>query len=230
MRKHKPVPRSRWQASQKQMLTRWKKKNLKLERARLELTLMPLLLQQVKQFPENSSVLEVGSGPVCISQFLPLQHKTFIDPLINDFRRMFPGELPEEGEQLATEAERIKKENNSYDLIICLNTLSFSLNPELVINEIERLLKSDGTFILEMRTHSQFEARLHYWALRLLPQLAKGTRPYYYSLRGIRNTLKRHFIIKEEKKLGNSIPWLPLLKRERRLFICKDLNSGQEKV
>ena len=229
MRKHKPVPRSRWQASQKRLLSRWKKKNLKLERAKAELMLLPLLLQQAREYPDDGSVLEVGCGPVCIAQQLPQKHKTFLDPLIDDFRRMFPGELPEDGEHLATEAERIKKDNCSYDLIVCLNTLSFSLNPELVINEIERLLKPGGTFVLQMRTHSHFEAWLHYWSLKLLPQLARGTRPYYYSLRGIRNTLKRHFTIKEEQQLGKSLRWLPLLKRERRIFICTPLNSKQAK-
>jgi len=230
MRKHKPVPRSRWHASQKHLLNRWKRKGLKLERAKIELTLLPLLLQQSKKYPENAAILEIGCGPVCVSQFLPHKHKTFLDPMIDDFRRMFPGELPEEGEYIASTAERIHKESNSYDLVICLNTLSFSLNPELVVNEIERLLTSDGTFILEIRTHSQTEARLHYWAMRLLPQLSKGMAPYCYSLRGIRRTLERHFTVEKEQLLGKKFSWLPFIKRDKRLFICRALHKRTNQV
>ncbi|GAV20293.1 bifunctional 3-demethylubiquinone-9 3-methyltransferase/ 2-octaprenyl-6-hydroxy phenol methylase [Mariprofundus micogutta] len=220
MSRHKPVSRFLWQASQKSTLFQWSKKNLKLERAEMEMSMLPLLTQHTKQYSADSSILEIGCGPVCISHSLPHKHKTYLDPLIDDFRRMFPGELPEDGEQLACNAERINKESNSYDIVICLNTLSFSMNPELIVNEVERLLKPGGIFIVEMRTHSALEARLHYWLLRFLPRITRSPRPYYYSLKGIRKTLERHFYINSEQKLKKQILWLPFFKREQRLFVC----------
>ena len=225
MNRHKQASRFLWQASQKNMLYRWRKKNLKLERAEMELSMLPLLQQYAKQYPVDAAVMEIGCGPTCISHALPQKYKTYLDPLINEYRRMFPGELPEDGEQLATTAERINKESSSYDIVICLNTLSFSLNPELIVNEVERLLKPGGIFIVEMRTHSPLEARLHYRLFRFLPKLTRSPRPYYYALQGIRKTLKRHFNITEEQVLKKKLLWIPFFKREQRFFVCTSLRD-----
>lgn len=219
MSKHKPISRTRWQTSQGKTLARWKRVSPNIDRELQEQTILPILLRCAEQYDKEGYLLEIGCGPICISQHLPLKHKVYLDPLIDDFRRQFPGMLPE-GEFLATTAERIKKPAKSFDLIICLNTISFSLNPELIMHEMERLLKDDGTLIVDMRTHSPLEARLHYLAEQLFPALCTKTRPYYYSLRGIRSTLSRHFKIREEINQSKERFWLPFFKREQRLFIC----------
>jgi len=230
MSKHKPVSRLRWQASLKLILQRWDKKNLNAERERIENTTLSILKKYAKQYPDNGSVLEIGGGPCCIARLLPIESKTYLDPLIDDFRRMFPGELPEDAEYLSTTAERISKPDESYDLILCLNMISHSLNPELIMHEIERLLKPDGTLVLSIRTHSPIEARLHYWALQICPFLCKKTRPYYYSLTGIQRTLKRHFDITNEHNQHITPISSPYLKREWHLFVCTHKTSKVQKT
>jgi len=222
---HKPVDNIRWQASQKLSLQAWAKKDLAVEREQIERSVLPLLQRYAREFPEDGAVLEIGCGPVCITHLLPQQHKTYLDPMADDFRRMFPGEMPEEGEYLAMAAERIPKPAASYDLIICLNMISHTLNPELVMNEIERLLKPGGKLILAIRTHSQIEARLHYLAIRLFPYLCSKTRPYYYTRTGIRRTLQRHFNIEDEIVRKARAIRLPFCKREKHTFVCTLLDS-----
>jgi len=224
MRKHSPIPRALWQASQKQTLERWKEKNLHAERTKDEQAYLPLLLKYAEGLPQDGAVLEIGCGPLCLSKSLPLKNKTFLDPLLTDFRRMYPGELPE-GEYLATGAERIPKPGNSYDLIICLNTISYSLNPELIMNEMERLLRPGGKLIVAMRIFSQLESRLHYWTTHHMPVLNYGTQLNIYSLAGIRKTLTRHFTITDEVVSCSQFAWLPFLRREERLFVCTNLVS-----
>jgi len=230
MSKHKPVSRLRWQASLKLILQRWDKKNLNTERERIENTTLSILQKYAKQYPDNGSVLEIGGGPCCIARLLPIENKTYLDPLIDDFRRMFPGELPEDAEYLSTTAEHISKPNDSYDLILCLNMISHSLNPELIMHEIERLLKPGGTLILSIRTHSPIEARLHYWALQTCPFLCKKTRPYYYSLTGIQRTLNRHFDIRNERTQHITVAPAPYLKREYHLFVCTHKTNKTQKI
>jgi len=225
MSKHRPVPNIHWLASQKLSLQAWQNKNLVSERERIERSLLSLLQRYAKQYPEDGAVLEIGCGPICISRLLPQQHKTYLDPMVDDFRRMFPGELPEEGEYLTAAAEDIPKPANSYDLIICLNIIPHTLNPELVVNEIERLLKPGGKLILAIRTHSQLEARLHYMALSLFPGLCSKTRPYYYTRSGIRRTLARHFNIEDEIVRKVRSIHLPFCKREQHIYICAPLDS-----
>jgi len=228
MSKHKPIDSIRWQASQKLSLQAWVKKNLTTERTQLERSLLPILQRYAREYPEHATVLEIGCGPICLTQALPQQCKTYLDPMADDFRRMYPGELPEEGEYLTAAAENIPKSDDSYDLIICLNMISHTLNPELVMNEIERLLKPGGKLILSIRTHGQLEARLHYLAIRMFPYLCSKTRPYYYARKGIRRTLQRHFNIKEEIVQKAHAIRLPFCKRQRLVFVCTPLDSTKQ--
>lgn len=220
MRRHKPVSHIRWQASQKQTLLDWKDKKLDKQRALIERALLPVLQRYAAHYPEGATVLEIGCGPLCITRNLNGKQITYLDPLIDNFRRMFPGELPDEGEFIASAAENIDKPDASYDLITCLNTLSHALNPELIMNEAERLLKPGGRLILAIRTHNPLEARLHYMAVQTFSHLFCQTRPYYYSLKGILRTLKRHFEIENQiVRKASPIP-LPFCTRKLHIFIC----------
>ncbi|MDQ6969341.1 MAG: methyltransferase domain-containing protein [Mariprofundus sp.] len=226
MNQHKPVSRLRWQASLKLILLKWRNKDLSSERQRIEGSMLETIQSCAEAYPEHASALEIGGGPLCISRLLTFRNKTYLDPLIDDFRRLFPGELPEEAEYLATTAEHINKPASHYELILCLNMISHSLNPELIMHEIERLLKPHGTLILSIRTHSPIEARLHYWALQYVAFLCRKTRPYYYSAIGIRRTLERHFDIIDENKRNARAVWLPFFKRERYVFVCQHKQSS----
>jgi len=228
MSMHKSIDNNRWQASQKLSLQAWGKKNLATEREQLERSLLPILQRYAREYAQDAAVLEIGCGPICLICMLPQQHKTYLDPMADDFRRMFPGELPEEGEYLTAAAENIPKPDASYDLIVCLNMISHTLNPELVMNEIERLLKPGGKLILSIRTHSQLEARLHYLAIRMFPRLCSKTRPYYYALKGIRRTLQRHFNIKEEIVQKAHAIRVPFCKRQRHVFVCTLLDNAAQ--
>jgi len=230
MSKHSPVPNIRWLASQKLSLQAWQNKSLSLERERVERSLLSLLQRYAKQYPADSAVLEIGCGPICISRLLPQKHQTYLDPMADDFRRMFPGKLPEEGEYLTAAAENIPKPEASYDLIVCLNMIPHTLNPELVINEIERLLKPGGKLILAIRTHSQLEARLHYMALCIFPSLCSKTRPYYYTRTGICRTLARHFNIEDEIVRKARTIHLPFCKREQHIFVCAPMDNNIKKT
>ena len=223
MRRHSPISHARWQALQKQTLERWKKKNLKAEREKsLENNYLPLLLKFSQGLSKNAAILEIGCGPICLSQTIPNGKKSFLDPLLDDFRRLFPGELPE-GTYIASSAEKVAKPGNSYDLIICLNTLSHTLNPELVLNEVERLMKPHGKLLLGIRTYSTLRAKLHYWKARWLPAIFLGSCPYYYSLGGIRRTLARHFAIADD--IVTSRVWIPFFRSEEHLFVCTTLTG-----
>ncbi len=219
MRKHRSIPRIHWQDSQKKTLEHWQEKSLHDERQKDKQAYLPLMLECAESLPQDGAILEIGCGPVCLSQLLPQKNKTFLDPLLDDFRRMFPGELPD-GKYLTSIAEHVPKPSNSYDLIICLNTLSYSLNPELVMNEMERLLKPGGKLVIAIHIHSPLESRLHYWVTHYLPALYYGAQPNFYSLAGIRKTLVRHFSITKEVTSSSPFAFLPFLGHRKHLFAC----------
>ena len=89
MRKHSPISRLHWHDSQKQTLERWQEKSLHDERKKDEQAYLPLLLKYAEGLPQDGAMLEIGCGPVCLSQLLPLKNKTFLDVLFHNQRILY---------------------------------------------------------------------------------------------------------------------------------------------
>ncbi|HXH65204.1 MAG TPA: class I SAM-dependent methyltransferase [Mariprofundaceae bacterium] len=201
MARHKPIAKSRWLQSQKATVLKWHGKDVLAERlAHAETHYLPHLQKIIDQLPPKPTVLDIGSGPVCLSHFIDHANRVFIDPLLDDYQRAYPGALPS-GKYLNCMAENIPLAAASCDLVMCYNALTYTLNPELVINEIERVLKPDGFLVVTIVTVPPLRARLRYLAERFVPALRDESQPYHYSHHGIRNTLSRHFDIAEEQLL-----------------------------
>ncbi len=218
---HKAVSRHRWQLAQQRELARWTGPEA-LHRARehARKVYLPHLRRHTEHLPDEMEVLEIGPGPVCAASMLEKGRKTYVDPLSDDFRRIYPGELPE-GNYLVAMAEQIPCPDHSFDCIIALNVLGYVLNPELVLNELERLLKPGGVLFVGMTVFSSLEARLQYFLHRCLPSLGPEGRPYCYSYDGIRRTLERHFEIRRDIRLNTGLQgWQAWLGRQERLFVC----------
>lgn len=220
MAHHKAISHQFWQNALRIECDRWRGKEM-LGQAmdQLQSTYTPLILKYTEDLPDNAAILEIGSGPVCISKLIPQGEKTYVDPLLDDYRRTFPGELPE-GEMITAMGESIPKPDQSFDCVICINALGFVMNPELVLNEVDRLLRPGGAMLIGMTVFSQLEARIHYWLQRLYPALSPEDRPYCYSLHGIRKTLARHFDIREDIRVGYKPGPFPGIRREERFFVC----------
>lgn len=219
MARHKPVSKQRWSMAQKAEINRIKRLgNLEAVTRAAEARYGAILAMLAEDIDEESRILDIGCGPACVAQFIGKGKKTFVDPLIDDFRRMFPGTLLK-GDYITRMAEEIPLERNSFDLILSFNALSFTLNPELVLHEARRLLKEDGTYAVSITLWPELLARLHYYSTHILPVSEQQIQLYRYTYHGIRNTLLRHFDIESEKVLppSTSQPWLS----HERLFICK---------
>ena len=219
MAHHKPIAKSRWLKAQKATALRWHGKDVLAERlAHAETHYLPHLAPIIDKLPPKPTVLDIGSGPVCLSHLVEHANRIFIDPLLDDYQRAYPGALPS-GRYLNCMAENIPLAAQSCDLVLSFNALSYTLNPELVINEIERVLKPEALLVVTIITVTQLRARLHYLAERYIPSLRDESQPYHYSLSGIRNTLSRHFQIVEEHALSHAAD----LKQSGTewMFICK---------
>ncbi|MES0371305.1 MAG: methyltransferase domain-containing protein [Mariprofundaceae bacterium] len=175
-----------------------------------------------KPLPIDASILDIGCGAVCTAKLFNSSNTTYLDPLLDNFKRTFPGELPD-GEFISGGAEDIAKPDHSYDLILCLNTLSFVLNPELVLHEVRRLLKRDATFVVSISIWPELFARLHYLKMRYFSLGEIQNRLYCYTHRGIRNTLQRHFDIIEETQLNTKTEAMA----QEWMFICKHKASDK---
>lgn len=216
MAHHKPLGKPRWSASQKAEIMKLQNRGLDELHTGAGKRYDAIIHALPKPLPIDASILDIGCGAVCTAKLFNSSNTTYLDPLLDDFKRTFPGELPD-GEFISRGAEDIAKPDSSYDLVLCLNTLSFVLNPELVLHEVRRLLKPDATFIITIAIWPELFARLHYLKTRYFSLGEIQNRLYCYTYRGIRNTLKRHFEIIGEIQLDTKTEALA----QEWMFICQ---------
>ncbi|MDQ6967833.1 MAG: class I SAM-dependent methyltransferase [Mariprofundaceae bacterium] len=224
MAHHKAFSKQRWSVALKAELAlcsqlRQKNADLNSLKELLKERYIPLIEPHISNLQEDSQILELGCGPACVCQFIKLGKKTFLDPLLDDFRRAWPGSLPK-GTFITEMAENIKAPDASYDCIVCLKTLSYVQNPELILHETERLLKPDGSFIISVELWPSAFAKLHYFTAKFFPQRTLKNRLYCYTKHGLENTLKRHFNIHSSQHLPSTEAFS--LKDEW-LYICTPL-------
>jgi len=227
MAHHKAFSKQRWSTALKAELvlfSQLQKKNTDINSLKKQIKnrYLPLIEPHVANLQKDSQILELGCGPTCISQFIKLGKKTFLDPLLDDFRRAWPGSLPK-GTFIVGMAESINAPDVFYDCIICIKTISHVQNPELVLHEAERLLKHHGTFLLSIELWPTAFAKLHYLTARFFPQCALKNRLYCYTKHGIENTLQRHFNIQS----SHCIPSIKVFSLKHEYFyVCTPLKSS----
>ncbi len=214
------VSKQRWSVFQKRVLHFWQQEDsFRTRNTYSRRYYIPLLKALLTDKPDDIKILEIGSGPICAAQYLEKGSQTYIDPLLDDFRRIFPGKMPEDAVYMPTMVEKVEMPKQSFDVVICLNTLSDVLNPELVLNKVEQTLKPDGTFVVSIDLWPSWLARAHFFLSRFAPGLPRLNRLYSYTHKGIFNTLSRHFNIVSEQRVGSKLSWLSL--RKEYFFVCE---------
>jgi len=226
MAHHKPFSKQRWSIRQKHEIDAWC--DIEKEQSSFEHILAlrreryhDLLLQYAGDLHDGSEILELGCGAVCMAQALEKGKKTYLDPLLDDYRRACPGSLPK-GQFISDMAENVKQADAKYDLILALRLLSYVENPELVLHEVERLLKPKGTFLISVETWPKPLARLHYHLAQWFPQWILKKRLYCYTCDGLENSLKRHFHIKSKLNMPKSHRFS--LKQEC-FYVCQQMDT-----
>jgi SAM-dependent methyltransferase len=227
MAKHSPFSKNRWLDSVKAEMVMLKGSQMDTDQIReqakrAQQLYAPFIQPVSKHLEDDALVLEIGSGVNCISQIIPKGKKIYLDPLLEDIKKKWPGLLPQ-GEMIASGAESIHLPDRSVDLIVCINAISHMHNPELVLHEMERLIKPDGNIIISVRTWPSLFARLHYFTARIYPQRVLRNRLYCYTRKGIEKTLKRHFTIHSAQLVPHS-EW-HLFKEW--FYVCKPLETSQ---
>jgi len=220
---YRAVSTQRWYEHQKRGLKVWEhEKTLKSRQVYTRRYYLPLLKPWLEHLPEDLSILEVGSGPVCAAQYLKKCKMTYIDPMLDVYRRMFPGVMPEKATYIAEMVEKYKfteKGNEKFDLVLCLDTLSETNNPELVLNRLQCLLKENGYIVISMNLWPTWFARAHYMLARYFPLSWGSFCLYSYTKRGFCHTLQRHFSIESEHVIKPSFYWATI--KQEMLFVCK---------
>ncbi len=212
----------RWQGAQKKEAGFWIRPGvLDSELERIKARYVPVINELSRTLKKDAKILDVGCGPTCAGRFFPSGNKTYIDPLMDIYLEAFPERLPP-GERLKGLAEAIPKEDNTFDLILCINALDHMIDPEKALLEMRRVLKPRGILLLGIFLHPRPIAMVRRIVERYLPFLREEAHPYSFTLRDMRSLLEGFFSVEREIRVfrkENSL--FPRLHREDWAFICR---------
>lgn len=221
---HKGKSKQRWALAQKvemESISRQKcQQQLAKTREQANARYMPHIKSWSNAMADDGHILDLACGAICLANEIESGRKVFLDPLLDFLRRELPGALPDlpDEQVLATEAERMSFEDQSFDMVLFLRGVNHVHNPELVLHEVERVLKADGVLLISAVVWPVFLSRMFYWLSPWISLSMVNKQLYCYARRGIYKTLDRHFEIVSETRL----PVMPWYSPSREYFyVCK---------
>jgi SAM-dependent methyltransferase len=139
----------------------------------------------------SGKVLEIGSGPIGIVNFLDWGERYAIDPLEHFYRTQpslaalrTPGVTYIDGT-----GERLPFEAGSFTLVIIDNVIDHTYAPRTILEEIRRVLRPEGGLYLSVNVHTEWGAWLHDVLATL--RIDKG-HPYTFTSRVLRDLIAAH--------------------------------------
>jgi 2-polyprenyl-3-methyl-5-hydroxy-6-metoxy-1,4-benzoquinol methylase len=148
-----------WQDSQTNELYFWKKE---LEQDNLDqrqrnvyyMSRMEGHCSLIKDFVEstdlsNKVVMDLGSGPMGFMHAVEAKKKFAVDPLMDEFEKLGYDTAANDVISVNMKAEDIGEGfENQIDVIFCLNSIDHHQDPQLVVDQCYKALKSDGHLII----------------------------------------------------------------------------------
>lgn len=101
-------------------------------------------------------VLDVGCGISTVLHIVP-GVRMGIDPLADEYREIY--RYPNGVKIYKGSGEQIKAPTDNFDVVFCSNVLDHVVDPAETIDEIKRVLKKHGTFVLTVELHDHNHAR-----------------------------------------------------------------------
>jgi len=95
---------------------------------------------------DNCKILDIGCGIKTVLHFLPGKLKAGIDPLAEDYKRIY--NYPSDLKIQKFFGENIGYPDDFFDVVFVTNALDHTENPERVIQEARRVLKKQGYLVL----------------------------------------------------------------------------------
>jgi SAM-dependent methyltransferase len=100
-----------------------------------------------RAFYESKSILDVGCGPRGSLEWAQMaSRRVGVDPLVKAYRRL--GIDSHKMEYIDAYAEHVPFEDGSFDVVMSMNSLDHTNDPDSVIAEIVRVARPGGTILL----------------------------------------------------------------------------------
>lgn len=171
---------------------------------------------------KQQTILDVGMGPGRWSKFfinLNLKKVVGVD-ISSKMVKLARKNIPNRNfYPILADMKKLPFKNSSFDKVFCFRAFKYSSEPDLVINEISRVVHSEGMFILEVSNKSLLNISLRFMS-RLIVMLFSPPlesrwryfqRAFFYSNEDIKKMLKRNGLKAVKVKPLFVLPSIPLL-------------------
>lgn len=102
------------------------------------------------------------------------------------------------------DAHALPFNNNSFDLVVCAEVLEHVLKPEQVLDEIKRVLRKDGTAIIEMDTGNYLFKLAWYWWTHVRHGVWKDSHIHAFNTKKLEQMIKKKGFLITKKMIFNN--------------------------
>jgi SAM-dependent methyltransferase len=120
-------------------------------------------LERVRAIPQDSRVLEVGSGAHGLVFFFGTTRGVGVDPLACDYAALFPA-WQHRALTISAAGEQLPFIDASFDVVLCDNVVDHAEDPARIVRELSRVLAPGGLLYFTVNFHHSIYsavARLH---------------------------------------------------------------------
>ncbi|OGL47141.1 MAG: hypothetical protein A2W05_03555 [Candidatus Schekmanbacteria bacterium RBG_16_38_10] len=137
--------------------------------------------------PQGKRILDVGCGVMSFMNLICSNEGEFfgIDPLMDDYKSLYTTDS--RVKWLQSKGERLPFDSNYFDVVVCSNVLDHVEKPNIVMQEISRVLKSSGRLLLTVDIFKEKVVR-------------DAAHPHCFMEKDVNDLLKNNFEILFSKK------------------------------
>lgn len=131
-----------------------------------------LAIKSLRNWKKKTKLLEIGAGSRTLKKFLPEQFEYYSLDFDSEDKNAFFKVKHDYTFDL--DKGKMPIESNSYDVVVCLETLEHVMYPNSVLKEIKRIVKPNGLLFLSMPNEYNFLQRIYF----LLGRKGKMDEPF----------------------------------------------------
>ena len=190
-----------------------------------------ILLEEWEPFikiTKNTKILQIGSGPEDVINHFGIGKRHAIDPLADFYKSKFNLDYSNL-KFIQARGEDLPFKDNFFDIVILANVLDHVENPDKVLSEIKRVLKTEGVFHFEnLFYQKKFIRFAKIWGVFkefFTKQIFNIHHPFMFTLKNLKKITSDNFLIICEY-IGREIAYYEnisqlkeIRKKEKRLTI-----------
>lgn len=104
---------------------------------------------------------------------------------------------------ISVDAHKLPFKNKSFDLVICTEVLEHVMSPEKVLKEINRVLRDDGSAIIEIDTGNIPFRLIWYWWTNMRKGVWRNSHVHTFNTKILEDMIKNSGFIITQKKVFN---------------------------